>query len=116
MDIKGRILIADDEPDILEIVSFNLQNEGYEVITAKNGDEAIEEAKKKALKRNAQEYMERELSRKQAALQANRLYSASSPPSPTTAPLATPTVCRRFRNRPVPVSGTPPTRRARRCR
>lgn len=41
-----KILIADDEPDILEIIQFNLQTEGYEVITAKNGDEAIEMAKK----------------------------------------------------------------------
>ncbi|MDE3213328.1 MAG: response regulator transcription factor [Bacteroidota bacterium] len=41
----GTILIADDEPDILEIVSFNLQAEGYEVFTAKNGLEAIELAK-----------------------------------------------------------------------
>jgi two-component system, OmpR family, alkaline phosphatase synthesis response regulator PhoP len=41
-----KILIADDEPDILEIIQFNLQNEGYEVTTAKNGDEAIEAAKK----------------------------------------------------------------------
>jgi two-component system alkaline phosphatase synthesis response regulator PhoP len=40
-----RILIADDEPDILEIVSYNLQNEGFLVYTAKNGDEAIERAK-----------------------------------------------------------------------
>ncbi len=40
-----RILIADDEPDILEIVSYNLQNEGFEVYTARNGDEAIERAK-----------------------------------------------------------------------
>ena len=48
MQMKARkVLIADDEPDILEIVSFNLQaEEGYEVFTAKNGDEAIEEAKK----------------------------------------------------------------------
>jgi two-component system alkaline phosphatase synthesis response regulator PhoP len=45
MSIK-KILIADDEPDILEIIQFNLQAEGYEVITAKNGDEAIELAKK----------------------------------------------------------------------
>lgn len=44
---KGnKILIADDEPDILEIIEFNLQAQGYEVITAKNGDEAIEKAKK----------------------------------------------------------------------
>jgi two-component system alkaline phosphatase synthesis response regulator PhoP len=41
-----KILIADDEPDILEIIQFNLQAEGYKVITAKNGDEAIEQAKK----------------------------------------------------------------------
>ena len=46
MSIVKKILIADDEPDILEIIQFNLQAEGYEVITAKNGDEAIEEAKK----------------------------------------------------------------------
>lgn len=46
MSIVKKILIADDEPDILEIIQFNLQAEGYEVITAKNGDEAIERAKK----------------------------------------------------------------------
>ena len=40
-----RILIADDESDILEIVSYNLTKEGYEVYTAKNGDEALERAK-----------------------------------------------------------------------
>lgn len=41
-----KILIADDEPDILEILSFNLSKEGYEVFTAKNGVEAIDAAKK----------------------------------------------------------------------
>lgn len=41
-----KILIADDEPDILEIIQYNLQNEGYEVTTAKNGNEAIEQAKR----------------------------------------------------------------------
>ena len=41
-----KILIADDEPDILEIIQYNLQNEGYEVMTAKNGNEAIEQAKR----------------------------------------------------------------------
>ena len=40
-----RILIADDEPDILEIVSYNLGKEGYEIYTAKDGNEAIERAK-----------------------------------------------------------------------
>lgn len=43
-DIK--ILLVDDEPDILEIVGFNLSNEGYIVITAENGVEAVKKAKK----------------------------------------------------------------------
>ncbi len=47
MELKNKkILIADDEPDILEIIRFNLEAEGYTVFTAKNGDEAIMEAKK----------------------------------------------------------------------
>lgn len=37
-----KILIADDEADILEIISYNLQLHGYEVITAKDGDQAID--------------------------------------------------------------------------
>ena len=40
-----KILIADDEPDILEILKYNLTGEGYQVITAKDGDEAIDRAK-----------------------------------------------------------------------
>ncbi|MDG3583977.1 response regulator transcription factor [Galbibacter pacificus] len=43
-DIK--ILLVDDEPDILEIVGYNLSSEGYNVSTAKNGIEAIAKAKK----------------------------------------------------------------------
>lgn len=41
-----KILLVDDEPDILEIVGYNLTNEGYQVITAKNGLEAVKKAKK----------------------------------------------------------------------
>ena len=44
-DIK--ILLVDDEPDILEIVGYNLSAEGYEVFTAKNGIEGVAKAKKK---------------------------------------------------------------------
>ncbi|MDI9364578.1 MAG: response regulator transcription factor [Flavobacterium sp.] len=40
-----RILIADDEPDILEIVSYNLSKEGYQIYTAKDGSEAVAQAK-----------------------------------------------------------------------
>lgn len=43
-DIK--ILLVDDEPDILEIVGYNLTAEGYNVITAENGAEAVKKAKK----------------------------------------------------------------------
>jgi two-component system alkaline phosphatase synthesis response regulator PhoP len=42
-----RILLVDDEQDILEIVGYNLSLEGYQVFTAKNGIEAVSKAKKK---------------------------------------------------------------------
>lgn len=42
-----RILLVDDEPDILEIVGYNLTAEGYQVFTAKNGIEGVAMAKKK---------------------------------------------------------------------
>lgn len=46
MDSKGnKILIADDEPDILEIIQYNLTREGYQVLTAKDGDDALMKAK-----------------------------------------------------------------------
>lgn len=43
---KIKILLVDDEPDILEIVGYNLKNEGYQIFTAKNGVEAVKSAKK----------------------------------------------------------------------
>lgn len=47
MAVKSRkILIADDEPDILEILSFHLKAEGYEVITAKDGRDAVDKARR----------------------------------------------------------------------
>lgn len=46
MESKGlKVLIADDEPDILEIIQYNLRKEGYQVITAKDGDEALTKIK-----------------------------------------------------------------------
>ena len=40
-----KILLIDDEQDILELLSYNLEKEGYEVITANDGNEGIEKAK-----------------------------------------------------------------------
>lgn len=38
---KEKILLVDDEPDILEIVGYNLKKEGFDVLTADNGKTAI---------------------------------------------------------------------------
>ncbi|HTQ64260.1 MAG TPA: response regulator transcription factor [Puia sp.] len=46
MEPKGKkILIADDEPDILEVIQYNLVKEGYEVATARDGDDALSKAR-----------------------------------------------------------------------
>lgn len=45
MDIHlGKVLIVDDEPDIIEIIDYNLKKAGYLTETAANGDEAIQKA------------------------------------------------------------------------
>ncbi|MBB5394194.1 MULTISPECIES: response regulator transcription factor [unclassified Mucilaginibacter] len=43
---KQKILIVDDEPDILELIEYNLKKEGYQVYSARNGQEAVAEAKR----------------------------------------------------------------------
>lgn len=43
---KHKILIVDDEPDILELIEYNLKKEGYQVYSASNGQEGVNEAKK----------------------------------------------------------------------
>jgi two-component system, OmpR family, alkaline phosphatase synthesis response regulator PhoP len=46
MDVKSnKVLIADDEPDIREIIEYNLTREGYQVQTAKDGNEALAKAR-----------------------------------------------------------------------
>ncbi len=42
MENKTRILVVDDEEDILELVRYNLVSDGYEVICAASGEEALE--------------------------------------------------------------------------
>jgi CheY-like chemotaxis protein len=41
-NMKGKILLADDDPEILAALSAALRSEGYEIITANNGREACE--------------------------------------------------------------------------
>lgn len=41
-----KILLVDDEPDIVEFLGYNLKKEGYEILTANNGKDAIAIAKK----------------------------------------------------------------------
>ncbi len=41
----NRVLVVDDEPDIVELLQYNLVKEGYEVQTAENGKRAVEVAK-----------------------------------------------------------------------
>ena len=43
---KQKILIVDDEPDIRELIEYNLKKEGYQVYTASNGQEGVIEAKR----------------------------------------------------------------------
>jgi two-component system alkaline phosphatase synthesis response regulator PhoP len=42
---KQKILLVDDEPDILEMIGFNLEREGFEVFTAPNGRKALDLAR-----------------------------------------------------------------------
>ncbi len=42
---KGKILVVDDEVNITQILEFSIGSEGYQVITASNGEEAIDKAR-----------------------------------------------------------------------
>ncbi len=44
--MKQKILIADDERDIIDFLKYNLEKEGFDVLSAKNGVEAVTQAKK----------------------------------------------------------------------
>lgn len=42
---REKILLVDDEPDIIDLISYNLEKEGYEIKSASNGRDAIDIAK-----------------------------------------------------------------------
>src|SRR5436309_14100077 len=43
--MKHKILVADDEPDAVELIEFNLKASGYEVLRAADGEEALKKAR-----------------------------------------------------------------------
>jgi two-component system phosphate regulon response regulator PhoB len=43
--MKPKILVVDDESDVLEIVEFNLKSAGFDVVTAEDGEEALKKAR-----------------------------------------------------------------------
>ena len=43
---KGKVLVVDDEVNITQILEFSIGSEGFDVITAQNGEEAIEKARR----------------------------------------------------------------------
>ncbi|HUV37641.1 MAG TPA: response regulator [Patescibacteria group bacterium] len=43
---KGKILVVDDEVNITQILEFSIGSEGYEVITAQNGEDAVDKARR----------------------------------------------------------------------
>jgi DNA-binding response OmpR family regulator len=43
---KGKVLVVDDEVNITQILEFSIGAEGFEVITAQNGEEAVEKARR----------------------------------------------------------------------
>jgi DNA-binding response OmpR family regulator len=43
-DTKKRILVADDDPDLLDLLKMDLTYQGYEVLSANNGKEALQTA------------------------------------------------------------------------
>lgn len=43
--MKTKILVVDDEPDVVELVNFNLKEAGYDVVTATDGEEALKKTR-----------------------------------------------------------------------
>ncbi|MCS1407505.1 MAG: Alkaline phosphatase synthesis transcriptional regulatory protein PhoP [Verrucomicrobia subdivision 3 bacterium] len=46
LEVNKRILVVDDEPDAVELVDYNLKSAGFDVITAEDGESALEKARK----------------------------------------------------------------------
>jgi DNA-binding response OmpR family regulator len=57
MSVRPLVLIADDDPDILELVSLTLERDGYEVATARDGEEALRIASERQLHLAVLDYM-----------------------------------------------------------
>ena len=49
MTVRPLVLVADDDPDILDLVSLTLERDGYEIAPARNGEEALRIAAERTL-------------------------------------------------------------------
>ena len=38
---KSKVLVIEDEPDILEVIQYNLEREGHKVIACRNGEQGL---------------------------------------------------------------------------
>src|SRR5436190_13970773 len=46
--MKAKVLVVDDEPDVVQLIEYNLKGAGYEVVTAGDGEEALKKARSAA--------------------------------------------------------------------
>lgn len=44
--MSPRVLVVDDEPDFVELISYSLESHGYKVMTARNGVEAVQKVER----------------------------------------------------------------------
>ena len=52
-NMSAKILVVDDEPNVLRMVSYTLQAEGYEVVVAQNGAEALSQSPNRGARFNS---------------------------------------------------------------
>jgi two-component system alkaline phosphatase synthesis response regulator PhoP len=80
MSSKTKILVVDDEPDIVDFIAYNLQKEGYETVTAGNGKEAIHIAKSESPDLILMDIMMPELDGIQACREIKEVHKLRSTP------------------------------------
>ena len=86
--MNKKILLVDDEPDILELIGYNLRQEGYDVFTAENGKQGIDMARSVNPDLIILDVMMPEMDGMEVATSSARTPSSPTPPSPSSQPAA----------------------------